>query len=62
MSFVKIISFITLILEGYLFTGIIFGFPNLVKTLKDEGVWTANCTVDIKSTGSVNSFDFFYIF
>ena len=62
MSFAKIITFITLVLEGYLFTGIIFGFPNLVKTLKDEGVWTANCTGDIRSTGNVNSFEFFISF
>ena len=36
-------SIITFIFEGYGFTGIIFGFPNLVLILQSEGVWNESC-------------------
>ena len=37
----KWISFCTFLIEGLLFTGIIFGFPNLKVILKREGIWTS---------------------
>ena len=37
----KWLSFLTFLIEGLLFTGIIFGFPNLKVILKREGIWTS---------------------
>ena len=37
----KWVSFCTFLIEGLLFTGIIFGFPNLKVILKREGIWTS---------------------
>ena len=36
----KWVSVGSFLLEGLLFTGIVFGFPNLKVILKREGIWT----------------------
>lgn len=42
MDATTVVSFLLLVLEAYLFTGIIFGFPNLRVILESEGIWTCS--------------------
>ena len=39
MDTTTVVSFLLLVFELYLFTGIIFGFPNFRVILENEGIW-----------------------
>ena len=54
MDATTIVSFLLLVLEAYLFTGIIFGFPNLRVILESEGIWTCNGTEAAIDAGECN--------
>ena len=51
MDATTIVSFVLLILEAYLFTGIIFGFPNLRVILENEGIWSCDGIEDFTTAG-----------
>ena len=51
MDTTTIVSFVLLILEAYLFTGIIFGFPNLRVILENEGIWSCVGIENVTTVG-----------
>ena len=51
----KWLSFLTFLIEGLLFTGIIFGFPNLKVILKREGIWTSPQETEKKIIWNIRS-------